>query len=159
MCENDEKQCSVGIELVKLMRSLMNVPYIYDGKNPHSPTGDLPPGLDCSGSVAWCMEKLSLVPKGWRYENNAENIRDYCISIAKAEAVPGDLVFYGSPTAIDHVVMYIGDNNVIGAIGGCRKCVTIEYAERTGACVKIMDVYYRKDLVEFRRIPISMSQA
>ena len=137
---------ATGILLATEMANLYGIPYIWGGKDPAT-------GLDCSGAVALCFERLGLVPKGWGHTHNADAIRDYCVPICKAEARPGDVLCFGSPLRINHVMMCVGEGVCMGAQGGGPKCLTREIAERIGACVKRQPDYYRHDLVEYVRPP------
>ncbi len=52
-------------------------------------------------------------------------------TVSLANAKPGDLVFYGSRSGVDHVALYIGNNKVIHESGRKEGC-------------KISNVNYRK---------------
>ena len=137
---------ATGQQLAEIMMALVDVPYIWGGKDPSI-------GLDCSGAVAYCMEQCGLVPSDFAHENNAENIQDYCIPINKADVRPGDLAFYGTQMRTVHVMMFVGPELVMGAQGGGPHCKTRQEAEALGACVKTKPEFYRADLVDFRRVP------
>jgi cell wall-associated NlpC family hydrolase len=138
----------------ELASRVPHAPYIYGGKNPDAPTGDLPPGLDCSGFACWCMARVGLVPEGFGGEHNAASLWDLLSPLDEGGAVqPGDFAFYGTP--IDHVMMLGQDGAVVGASGAGAGCVTVEQAEAVGACVHYKSsVNYRKDFVGYRALPI-----
>lgn len=133
--------------LVDTMRSLVGVPYIWGSKDPRV-------GLDCSGAVSVCLERVGIVPGGWRLTHTAEGIRDWAIPVPLVEAEPGDLVFYGSPMRISHVMMLLDEITVIGSAGGGPRCTMPEIAESIGAGVQLKPLGYRRDLVELRRAPL-----
>jgi hypothetical protein len=100
-------------------------------------------GLDCSHFTYVVLKKFGLM-------NSYKVARDqkaWCQSISKGDLQPGDLVFYtwGSGV-VQHVVMYIGNGQIIGANGGDSKTTSQAIARSKGAKVKIANmgnpVYY-----------------
>jgi len=96
-------------------------------------------GLDCS-HFTWRVLNTFGLMDGYRVAHDQKN---WCKSISRDELLPGDLVFYtwgGSRVA--HVVMYIGNGQIIGANGGGQSTKTAKIAQNQGAKVKIQPVNY-----------------
>ena len=100
--ERDRRQAVLdrGQRVVEVAMDQLGTPYGWGGNGPHR--------FDCSGltSFAWRTEGVEL-PRTSR-QQHASTTR-----IARAELIPGDLVFYHSP--VSHVAIYIGDGKVIDA--------------------------------------------
>lgn len=84
----------------------IGLPYIWGGNGPGR--GDA--GFDCSGltSAAYSTAGISL-PRTAHTQYLATP------RIDSADLQPGDLVFYGTPSRIHHVGLYIGDGQMINA--------------------------------------------
>jgi cell wall-associated NlpC family hydrolase len=80
----------------------MGKPYQWAGAGPDS--------YDCSGltMVSWEHAGVSL-------PHSAQDQYDLTTRVAVADLLPGDLVFYGTPTDVYHVGMYIGDGKMVDA--------------------------------------------
>lgn len=78
-------------------------PYVWGGSTPQT-------SFDCSGFVCWCYTKSGVynLPR-----TTAHCIYNQCAKISRAEAKPGDLVFftrtYVSSEAVTHIGIYVGD--------------------------------------------------
>lgn len=92
---------AVDSSIVGVARSWLgkNIPYLYGG-------GTLN-GMDCSHFI-W--EVLKDAGYNVPYRNSAA-LKDWTIPISRANALPGDLVFWYSPTS--HAGIYAGNNQVI----------------------------------------------
>lgn len=90
------------------------LPYVWGGKDP-----DLQGGFDCSGFVAYVMNKVCGTNiDAWNW-NAAMIYSDHCIPVSREEARPGDLVFftgtYGGADYISHVGLYCGSGIMLDA--------------------------------------------
>jgi cell wall-associated NlpC family hydrolase len=125
--------------LVNLALKLVGCPYIWGGQNPWT-------GLDCSGFVIWIYQVFGLLPSGdW----TAQGLRDHflaALSSYSGDFLAGDLVFYGKDSQhLTHVMLYLGDDLVVGASGGGHTTTTFDEARRLGAQVKVKPRTYRAD--------------
>lgn len=79
-------------------------PYVYGGNNPNS-------GVDCSGFTRYVLSHSA----GVSLRRTAAEQSTQGKSISIDEARPGDLLFYGDGSSINHVALYIGDGKVVHA--------------------------------------------
>lgn len=92
-------------EMVLYALGLLDTGYRFGGRNPEA-------GLDCSGMVAYIVEKIS----GRRLPHNAAQIAERTRPIAIDELQPGDLVFFNTlQRRYSHMGIYIGDGRFIHA--------------------------------------------
>lgn len=109
---------SVRIKLVNLAKDYLGDRYVWGGTT-------LGVGVDCSGYVQALYRKMGLyIPRDSRSQARGGT------TISASNIKPGDLVFYGSKSYINHVAMYIGNGQVIHASN-----------RRDG--IKISNMYYR----------------
>ncbi len=108
---------------------------------------------DCSGLVTGSFHELGLGDV--RATHSAARLYDELEHVEYKRAQPGDLIFYGPPDRVTHVVFLWNDGRVYGAGGGDSSTTTPEAAmRRRGACVKFKDSHmYRPDLRGVRRYP------
>lgn len=78
--------------------------YKYGGNDPHS-------GVDCSGFTRYVMANGAGV--ALNRSSTAQSVQG--ASIALEQIKPGDLIFYGSGSRINHVGMYIGNGQIVHA--------------------------------------------
>ncbi len=78
--------------------------YRDGGNDPHS-------GVDCSGFVRYVMQNGAGISMNRSSVSQATQGR----SISSSEMQPGDLVFYGEGSRINHVGMYIGNGQIVHA--------------------------------------------
>lgn len=78
--------------------------YVYGGTNPNT-------GADCSGFTSYVMRHSA----GVELPHSSRGQSGYGRAVSAAEIRPGDLVFYGSGSRINHVALYIGDGQVVHA--------------------------------------------
>lgn len=130
--------------LQDVMRSCLNVPYVWGGNNPLQ-------GLDCSGFVLWCLRSVGLWTAG---DMNAQGLYKHfkvtgTVMDIKADDLPvGTLCFYGeSLQQITHVAMIYENDLIIEAGGGGSKCKTPADAAAAGAMVRIRPLLTRRDLL------------
>ncbi len=97
-------------------RAQIGKPYAWGGAGPNS--------FDCSGLVmmAWAQA-------GVYFPHLAQDQYDMTERIPLASLLPGDLVFYGTPSDVYHVGLYIGGGDMIAA-------------PETGENVQIQSIYW-----------------
>ena len=111
-----------GEEVVRVAKSLLNVPYLWGGKNMM--------GFDCSGFVQTVYSVFGIQ----LLRNAREQITQGEVVNSLAESQPGDLVFFDhsdrdpNATRITHVGMLISPTQVIH----CSGCVHIDRIDEMG---------------------------
>jgi len=125
------------------------IPYIWGGKyigdGTSQKSNNKYDGLDCSGAT---LESYQIA--GHLF---ARKMRDSWTNAQKLfktlpptdTPLPGDTVYYGGKTAT-HVMIVTFNGFVIGEAGGGSKTTK----PTPGACMQILPVDYRKDLIGFR---------
>lgn len=78
--------------------------YKFGGNDPHS-------GVDCSGFTRYVMANGAGV--ALNRSSTAQSVQG--VSIGQDQIRPGDLIFYGSGSRINHVGMYIGNGQIVHA--------------------------------------------
>ncbi|MBN8440143.1 MAG: C40 family peptidase [Thauera sp.] len=92
-------------EMVLFALGLLDTGYRFGGRNPDA-------GLDCSGMVAYIVERIS----GRRLPHNAAQIAERTRPIAIDALQPGDLVFFNTmQRQHSHMGIYIGDGRFVHA--------------------------------------------
>ena len=92
-----------GLVAVRAAESQIGVPYVWSGDWPGH-------GFDCSGLAMWAWSQA-----GVNLPHSAED-QYYSIEHIPFSALqPGDLIFYAADGYIYHVVIYIGNGNVVQA--------------------------------------------
>lgn len=94
--------------------------YVYGGNDPNT-------GVDCSGFTRYVLSNTAGVSLNRTSASQAGQGR----RISQSEAQPGDLIFYGNGSYINHVALYIGDGQIVHASSA-----------KTG--IKISDWNYRE---------------
>ena len=99
---NDEKFATLITEAEKYL----GYPYVWGGSNPDT-------SFDCSGFVSYVLTNSGLVNTG---RLGAQGLYNVCAPVSKANAQPGDLIFfvgtYDTP-GVSHVGIYVGDGVMI----------------------------------------------
>ena len=99
---NNEKFAALITEAEKYL----GYPYVWGGSNPDT-------SFDCSGFVSWVLTNSGLVNTG---RLGAQGLYNVCAPVSKANAQPGDLIFfvgtYDTP-GVSHVGIYVGDGVMI----------------------------------------------
>jgi cell wall-associated NlpC family hydrolase len=91
-----------------------------------------PDVFDCSGLVAWALEE-SGVPKSLQLRPmyNAQRFHDESRPVAEAEALPGDLLFYGqSALLVSHVAVVCTGGMALSADGATPRITDVEVAKK-----------------------------
>ncbi len=98
-------------DLVAFAKSFLGYPYVYGGNGPNS--------FDCSGFVLYVYKHF-----GYSFSRGAQEQYHDGVYVAKADLLPGDLVFFsGNGYSITHVGLYIGEGNFIHASNPTRGVV------------------------------------
>jgi cell wall-associated NlpC family hydrolase len=100
-------------------------PYQWGGAGPDS--------FDCSGLVMMAWEQA-----GVYFPHLAQDQYDLTVRIPLSDLLPGDLVFFGTPSDVHHVGLYIGSGEMIDA-------------PETGQDVSIQSIYW-SDLLAAGRV-------
>ena len=79
-------------------------PYRAGGNDPHT-------GADCSGFVKYVMQYVA----GVSMNRSAVTQSTQGVAINANQMQPGDLIFYGNGSRINHVAMYIGNGQIVHA--------------------------------------------
>ena len=93
----------VRVDLVEYAKQFLGNPYVWGGTS-------LTKGADCSGFVLSIFKKYGITLSHHAASQANEGTR-----ITASELLPGDLVFYGNGSGINHVAIYIGGGQVIHA--------------------------------------------
>ena len=128
-----------GEDVVRVAQSLLNVPYLWGGKNIM--------GYDCSGftQTVYSVFGINLL------RNAREQVTQGQVVGSLAEAQPGDLVFFAhldrapEATRITHVGMLISPTEVIH----CSGCVHVDKIDETG--IRLANGKLSHHLVQIKR--------
>lgn len=109
-----EASLQLGQEIIQEAKKYIGCPYVWAADGPDS--------FDCSGFTMYVMNVF-----GIELPHQSGQQYDYGLSVPKESLVPGDLVFFKSPSTsgVAHVGIYIGNGNFIHASSGSAKSVTI----------------------------------
>lgn len=91
-------------EIVEFGKQFVGGRYVWGGTDPNK-------GVDCSGFTRYIMKHAAGVELS--HSSRAQSGEGRAVSAA--EIRPGDLVFYGPGSRINHVGMYIGDGQIVHA--------------------------------------------
>ncbi|MDF2588274.1 MAG: N-acetylmuramoyl-L-alanine amidase, C-terminus [Anaerocolumna sp.] len=117
----------VRASMVAFAKQYLGNPYVWGGDS-------LTNGVDCSGFTRAIYSHF-----GYSIPRVSRSQATIGTTISSSNVRPGDLVFYGSGSYINHVAMYIGNGQVIHAS-----------TPRTG--IKISNMYYRTPIKAVRII-------
>lgn len=95
---------SVRQQVVDYALQFVGGRYRYGGNDPRT-------GVDCSGFTRYVLQNSAGVSMNRSSGSQAVQGR----SISAAEIQPGDLVFYGNGSRINHVALYIGNGQIVHA--------------------------------------------
>jgi cell wall-associated NlpC family hydrolase len=104
-----------GNHAVNIAQAYLGTPYVYGGAAPG--------GFDCSGLTEYVYGRL-----GKYLPRSAEQQFEYVQKIPQSWKQKGDLIFFGSPGAVYHVGIYVGNN-------------MIEHAPSPGSYVQIIPIW------------------
>ncbi len=90
--------------IVNFAKQFLGCRYRYGGNDPNT-------GVDCSGFVRYVMQNAA----GVAMQRSSVSQAAQGMSISADQMRPGDLVFYGSGSRINHVAIYAGDGQVVHA--------------------------------------------
>lgn len=93
----------VRMELCEYAKQFVGNPYVYGGTS-------LTNGADCSGFTLTLMGKY-----GVKLPHSARAQSKMGTHVDLEDIRPGDLVFYSSEGSVNHVALYIGNNQVVHA--------------------------------------------
>lgn len=139
-------------KVVEAAFDLMNVPYVWNGKDSS--------GLDCSGFYNLAVFLGSAGQVDHRHTYNTDLMLAKFRPITGPELRPGCAILYGknaaSPKDANHVMMFVSPELCIGACGGDSTTTTTAIAARRDARVKAKFFYrYRWDqILGFRALPV-----
>lgn len=125
-----------------LAKSLLWTPYVWGGKNPQVT-------LDCSGFTQAILSDPTVGVMTKRPIRNSRSQFNILSGKLVEHPKEGCLVFYGRPDRVTHVAYCLDGEHCIGAAGGNSLVDTVPKAYKRGACVKILPINYRKDIVGF----------
>ncbi|QNP75004.1 bifunctional lytic transglycosylase/C40 family peptidase [Streptomyces roseirectus] len=120
----DSAPSSAALEAINYAQGQLGLPYEWGGDGPGA--GDA--GFDCSG-----LTMAAYSAAGITLPRTAQTQYDHGPRLPSGEQLrPGDLVFYGTPSAIHHVGIYIGSGQMINS-------------PRPGAVIRIAPYRYPGD--------------
>ena len=102
--EAAERTAEVRKNLVSYALQFVGGPYRAGGNDPHT-------GADCSGFVKYVMQNGAGI--GMNRSSASQATQGKAISANQMQ--PGDLIFYGNGSHINHVAMYIGNGQIVHA--------------------------------------------
>jgi cell wall-associated NlpC family hydrolase len=89
-----------------------------------------PDVFDCSGLVAWALEQVGAA-KTLRADHNAQRFHNESRAVLEAEALPGDLLFFGnSPGDVEHVAIALKGGMALSADGATSHITTLAEARK-----------------------------
>lgn len=97
-------QAETRQHLVDYALQFVGNPYRAGGNDPHT-------GADCSGFTRYVMQHGAGISLQRTSSGQATQGR----TVSAAEMQPGDLVFYGNGSRVNHVAMYIGNGQIVHA--------------------------------------------
>lgn len=113
---------AIRAQVVDYALSFVGGRYVYGGNDPHS-------GVDCSGFTRYVLGNAAGVALGRSSRDQAAE----GTTVSADQMQPGDLLFYGRGSHVNHVAMYIGNGQIVHAS-----------TERTG--IKVSNWNYRAPL-------------
>jgi len=123
-------------------KSLLWTPYVWGGKNPMVM-------LDCSGFTQAVLSHPSVGVMAVKPVLNSR--AQFKLLTHRATKYPkeGCLVFWGKPERVTHIGYCLDGKHCICAAGGNSLVTSVLKAYKRGACVKILSINYRRDVVGF----------
>ena len=100
----EQSNLSTRQKVVEYALQFLGGQYRYGGSDPHT-------GVDCSGFTRYVMQNGAGVSLNRSSSSQATQGQ----AISAAEMQPGDLIFYGNGSRINHVALYIGNGQIVHA--------------------------------------------
>lgn len=94
---------SLRVDLINFAKQYLGYRYVWGGTS-------LKNGVDCSGFTQQVYKNFNVSIPRTSSSQGASGTR-----VSKNDIKPGDLVFYGTGSSINHVAIYIGNNKIIHA--------------------------------------------
>lgn len=147
---------NVHDERVLELLEAFGVPYVWAAGVPRDgllswPEGpkqrDGARGWDCSGFAQAALVRLNLLRPEAGDRGSAALAED-CETVGLDVARLGDLAFYGPAGRVEHVMVYLGGDCVIGSAGGGSATRGLD----PRAFVQLRPIHYRADLVKLGRL-------
>jgi uncharacterized protein YgiM (DUF1202 family) len=115
---------SLGQQIADFAVQYVGYPYVYGGNS-------LTNGVDCSG-----FTQQVYLHFGYSIPRRASIQGTVGTSVAISDLQPGDLVFYGDSSGIGHVVIYIGNDQVVHASTPSKGIIISNLYYRTPLCAR-----------------------
>lgn len=125
--EKVDEEAVLRTQVVEYALQFLGNRYVWGGVNPNT-------GVDCSGFTSYVMRHAAGVSLS--HSSTAQSGEGRTISIKDAR--PGDLIFYGNDSRINHVAIYMGDGQIVHASTEKTGIKTSRWNYRTP--VKAVDV-------------------
>ena len=119
------RQAPGASKAISYARAQLGKPYQWGGAGPDS--------FDCSGLTMMAWQQA-----GVYFPHLAQDQYDMTRPVPIAEAIPGDLIFFGTPSNVYHVGLYVGNGEMIDA-------------PETGQTVSVQSIYW-SDLLGAGRV-------
>ena len=122
--------------LIREAEKYLGYPYVWGGSKPST-------SFDCSGFTCWVLNQSGVASVG---RTNARGLYKRSTVVSRAEAKPGDLIFFTGARAaqighpVTHVGIYVGDGMMIHCAGNGVEYHTID------------SKYYKKNFYAFGRL-------
>lgn len=99
-----EREAEARQHLVEYALQFVGNPYRAGGNDPHT-------GADCSGFTRYVMQHGAGISMQRSSSGQATQGR----TVSADQMQPGDLIFYGNGSHVNHVAMYIGNGQIVHA--------------------------------------------
>lgn len=122
--------------LIREAEKYLGYPYVWGGSKPST-------SFDCSGFTCWVLNQSGVASVG---RTNARGLYKRSAVVSRAEAKPGDLIFFTGARAaqighpVTHVGIYVGNGMMIRCAGNGVEYHTID------------SKYYKKNFYAFGRL-------
>lgn len=122
--------------LIREAEKYLGYPYVWGGSKPNT-------SFDCSGFTCWVLNQSGVASIG---RTNARGLYKRSTVVSRAEAKPGDLIFFTGARAaqighpVTHVGIYVGNDMMIHCAGNGVEYHTID------------SKYYKKNFYAFGRL-------
>jgi cell wall-associated NlpC family hydrolase len=149
-------------DLVAKVQLHLGAPYIWRGKGLYlsdDVKGLVPHTFGCAVFDCSGFYTSALWEAGCRDMRSTHNAQLLSMLLPRTDAPKaGDAAFYGPDWKhVDHVMMCLGDGNVIGASGAGHNCTTLELAAEKHARVHTVPAQYRRDFLGYGSVAAFVS--